>query len=119
MMTHKIRYQGKAVQLYLHSEMPEYLNPFLESIVERTLEFALSVKDHCTLSQYLKNSLLFLTHKKPEVIEVHFVEREKLDSEAVPKVIREKILDLDAAPVCEQSDGRLFDASTTQMPWQK
>jgi hypothetical protein len=118
-MTHKIRYNGKEVHVHLHSEMPKYLNPFLESIIERTLEFAFSVKEHNTLSQYLNSTLLFLCCKKPDVTDVHFVEREDLNSESVPKNVREKILDLDESDPVIRSQSRLFDASTTEMPWQK
>ncbi len=116
-MIHKIRYQGKEVHVHLHSEVSAFLGTYLESIIERTLEFAFSVKEHNTLSQYLNSTLLFLCCKKPDVIDVHFVAREDLNSESIPKNIREKILDLDESDPVIRSHARLFDASTNQMPW--
>jgi hypothetical protein len=118
-MIHKIRYQGKEINVHLHSEVTNFLSNYLESVIERTLEFSLSVKQSNTLSQYMNNSLLFLCCKTPEIINVHFVERKDLNSESTPENIREKILDLDEGDPVVRSSLRLFDASTAEMPWQK
>ena len=121
-MIHKIRYQGKEVHVHLHSEVTHWLSNYLESVIERTLEFSLSVKQSNTLSQYMNNSLLFLCCKTPEIINVHFVERKDLNLgfiKFIPENIREKILDLDEGDPVVRSSLRSFDASTAEMPWQK
>jgi hypothetical protein len=118
-MTYKIRYQGKEVHVHLHSEITKFLSNYLESVIERTLEFSLSVKQSNTLSQYMNSTLLFLCCKSPEKIDVHFVERKDLNSESTPENIREKILDLDEGAPVVRNPSRVFDASTTEMPWQK